>query len=81
MSILWSELDDMMESIPRAVVAGGNFNGHVGEGNRGDEEGIVEYYGVKSRNVEKQMVVGFEKRISMVVVNVHFKKRELHRVT
>ncbi|KAK3540320.1 hypothetical protein QTP70_029594, partial [Hemibagrus guttatus] len=33
----WSELDEMMESIPTGekVVIGADFNGHVGEGNRG----------------------------------------------
>ncbi|KAK3517962.1 hypothetical protein QTP70_028493 [Hemibagrus guttatus] len=36
----WSELDEVMESIPTGerVVIGADFNGHVGEGNTGDEE-------------------------------------------
>ncbi|KAK3538591.1 hypothetical protein QTP86_006976 [Hemibagrus guttatus] len=36
----WSELDEVMESIPTGerVVIGADFNRHVGEGNRGDEE-------------------------------------------
>ncbi|KAK3551012.1 hypothetical protein QTP70_011434 [Hemibagrus guttatus] len=36
----WSELDEVMESIPTGerVVIGADFNGHVDEGNRGDEE-------------------------------------------
>ncbi|KAK3547975.1 hypothetical protein QTP70_001636 [Hemibagrus guttatus] len=36
----WSELDEVMESIPTGerVAIGADFNGHVGEGNRGDEE-------------------------------------------
>ncbi|KAK3516824.1 hypothetical protein QTP70_023703 [Hemibagrus guttatus] len=34
----WSELDEVMESIPTGerVVIGADFNGHVGEGNTGD---------------------------------------------
>ncbi|KAK3530217.1 hypothetical protein QTP86_020157 [Hemibagrus guttatus] len=34
----WSELDEVMESIPTGerVAIGADFNGHVGEGNRGD---------------------------------------------
>ncbi|KAK3516006.1 hypothetical protein QTP70_000892, partial [Hemibagrus guttatus] len=43
----WSELDEVMESIPTGerVVIGADFNGHVGEGNRGDEEsGVAEKY-------------------------------------
>ncbi|KAK3525841.1 hypothetical protein QTP70_010897 [Hemibagrus guttatus] len=36
----WSELDEVMESIPTGerVVIGADFNGHVDEGNTGDEE-------------------------------------------
>ncbi|KAI5093965.1 hypothetical protein C0J45_15689 [Silurus meridionalis] len=36
----WSELDEVVEGVPRKerLVIGADFNGHVGEGNRGDEE-------------------------------------------
>ncbi|KAK3555793.1 hypothetical protein QTP86_028917 [Hemibagrus guttatus] len=45
----WSELDEVMESIPRGerVVIGADFNGHVGEGNTGDEE-VMGKFGVGS---------------------------------
>ncbi|KAK3541624.1 hypothetical protein QTP86_033058, partial [Hemibagrus guttatus] len=78
----WSELDGVMESIPTGerVVIGADFNGHVGEGNRGDEEVMVKF-GVKERNLEGQMVVDFAKRMYMAVVNTYFQKREEHRVT
>ncbi|KAK3551724.1 hypothetical protein QTP70_023244 [Hemibagrus guttatus] len=78
----WSELDDVMESIPTGerVVIGADFNGHVGEGNRGDEE-VMGTFGVKERNLEGQMVVDFAKRMDMAVVNTYFQKREEHRVT
>ncbi|KAK3525004.1 hypothetical protein QTP86_012879 [Hemibagrus guttatus] len=36
------------------VVIGVDFNGHVGEGNRGDEE-VMGKFGVKERNLEGQM--------------------------
>ncbi|KAK3524947.1 hypothetical protein QTP86_011480 [Hemibagrus guttatus] len=78
----WSELDEVMESIPtgeRAVI-GADFNGHVGEGNTGDEE-VMGKFGVKERNLEGQMVVDFAKRMDMGVVNTYFQKREEHRVT
>ncbi|KAK3513176.1 hypothetical protein QTP70_009770 [Hemibagrus guttatus] len=54
----WSELDEVMESIPTGerVVIGADFNGHVVEGNTGDEE-VMGKFGVKERNLEGQMVV------------------------
>ncbi|KAK3537150.1 hypothetical protein QTP70_002600 [Hemibagrus guttatus] len=78
----WSELDEVMESIPTGerVVIGADFNGHVGEGNTGDEE-VMGKFGVKERNLEGQVVVDFAKRMDMAVVNTYFQKREEHRVT
>ncbi|KAK3540585.1 hypothetical protein QTP70_034343 [Hemibagrus guttatus] len=78
----WSELDEVIESIPTGerVVIGADFNGHVGEGNRGDEQ-VMGTFGVKERNLEGQMVVDFAKRMDMAVVNTYFQKREEHRVT
>ncbi|KAK3532345.1 hypothetical protein QTP86_016026 [Hemibagrus guttatus] len=56
----WSELDEVIENIPTGerVVIGADFNGHVGEGNRGDEE-VMGKFGVEERNLEGQMVVEF----------------------
>ncbi|KAK3542098.1 hypothetical protein QTP86_014017 [Hemibagrus guttatus] len=78
----WSELDEVMESIPTGerVVIGGDFNGHVGEGNRGYEK-VIGKFEYKERNLEGQMVVDFAKRMDMGVVNTYFQKREEHRVT
>ncbi|MCJ8733955.1 hypothetical protein PDJAM_G00229720 [Pangasius djambal] len=78
----WSELDEVIESIPTGerVVIGADFNGHVGEGNTGDEE-VMGTFGVKERNLEGQMVMDFAKRMDMAVVNTYFQKREEHRVT
>ncbi|KAK3552498.1 hypothetical protein QTP86_012369 [Hemibagrus guttatus] len=71
-----------MESIPTGerVVIGADFNGHVGEGNTGDED-LMGKFGVKERNLEGQMVVDFAKRMDMGVVNTYFQKREEHGVT
>ncbi|KAK3569107.1 hypothetical protein QTP86_022139, partial [Hemibagrus guttatus] len=78
----WSELDEVIESIPTGerVVIGADFNGHVGEGNTGDEE-VMGKFGVKERNLEGQTVVDFAKRMDIAVVNTYFQKREEHRVT
>ncbi|KAK3564856.1 hypothetical protein QTP86_030433 [Hemibagrus guttatus] len=78
----WSELDEVMESIPTGerVVIVADFNGHVGEGNRGDEV-VMGRFRIKERNLEVQMVVDFAKRMDMAVVNTYFQKREEHRVT
>ncbi|KAI5610013.1 hypothetical protein C0J50_5366 [Silurus asotus] len=77
----WSELDEVVDGVPRKerLVIGADFNGHVGEGNRGNEE-VMGRYGFKERNVEGQMVVDLDKRMEMAVVNT-FKKKEDHRVT
>ena len=41
-----------------------DLNGHVEEGNRGDEQ-VMGRYGVEERNVEGQMVVDFTQRMEM----------------
>ncbi|KAK3541961.1 hypothetical protein QTP86_008147 [Hemibagrus guttatus] len=80
----WSELDEVMESIPTGerVVIGADFNGHFGEGNTGDYE-VMGKFGVKERNLEGQMVVDFAMVVDfdMAVVNTYFQKREEHKVT
>ncbi|KAK3573997.1 hypothetical protein QTP86_034367, partial [Hemibagrus guttatus] len=69
----WSELYEVMESIPTGerVAIGADFNGHVGEGNTGDEE-VMGKFGLKERNLEGQLVVDFAKRRDMAVVNTYF---------
>ena len=78
----WTDLDEVVESIPKEerLVIGADFNRHVGEGNRGDEN-VMGRYGDKARNAEGQMLVDFTTRMEMAVVNTYFKKREEHRVT
>ncbi|XP_051790281.1 uncharacterized protein LOC127529729 [Erpetoichthys calabaricus] len=75
------ELDDVMNIVPKGqkMLIGADFNGHVGEGNSGDEE-VMGRYDVKERNEEGQRIVDFAKRMDMAVVNTYFKKREEHRV-
>ena len=50
----WTDLDEVVESIPKEerVVIGADFNGHVGEGNRGDDN-VMGRYGDKARNAER----------------------------
>ena len=78
----WTDLDEVVENIPKEkrLVIGADFNGHVGEGNRGDEN-VLGRYGDKASNAEGQMVVDFSTRREMAVVNTYFKKREEYRVT
>ncbi|KAK3545695.1 hypothetical protein QTP70_011252 [Hemibagrus guttatus] len=68
-----------MENIPTGerVVIGADFNGHVGEGNTGDEE-VMGKFGVKERNLDGQTVMDFAKRMDMAVVDTYFQKREEH---
>ena len=63
----------MMQSIPgdeRAAI-GADVNGHVGEGNRGEEE-MMGRFGVQDKSAEGQMVVDFAK---IAVVNTFLQKR------
>ncbi len=78
----WSKLDEVVLRVPKEerVVIGADFNGHVGEGNSGDEE-VMGRDSVKERNVEGQMAVYLAKRMEMAVINTYFKKTEEHRVT
>ncbi|KAK3568417.1 hypothetical protein QTP86_005880 [Hemibagrus guttatus] len=64
----WSELDEVMESIPTGerVVIGADFNGHVGEGNTGDEE-VMGKFGVKERNLEGQMSGGRRTQVDYIL--------------
>ncbi|KAK3554780.1 hypothetical protein QTP70_033471 [Hemibagrus guttatus] len=77
----WSELDEVMESIPTGerVVIKADFNGHVGEGNTGDEE-VMGKFGLKERNLEGQLVVDFAKTMDMSVVNTYFQKKATYYV-
>ena len=79
----WNELDEEVQKIPGAerVVIGADLNGHVGEGNTGDERVMGGKYGVRERNEEGQRIVDFAKRMDMAVLNTYFKKKEEHRVT
>ena len=78
----WEDLDELIESISteERIVLGADLNGHVGEGNIGDEE-IMRRYGAGTRNKEGSMVVDFWKRMDLAIVNAYFKKKDEHRVT
>ena len=78
----WEDLDGLIESISKEerIVLGADLNGHMGEGNIGDEE-IMGRYGAGTRNKEGSMVVDFGKRMDLAIVNTYFKKKVEHRVT
>ena len=78
----WIDLDEVTNRIKEEenLVIWADFNGHVGEGNRGDEE-VIGNYGLAERNESGQMVIDFAKRMKMAVANTYFKKKIEHRVT
>ena len=59
---------------------GADLNGHVGEGNNGDEE-CMGRHGLGKRNNEGQAVVDFAKRRELAITNTYFVKKPAHRVT
>ena len=78
----WEDLDGLIESISKEerIVLGADLNGHMGEGNIGNEE-IMGRYGAGTRNKERSMVVDFGKRMDLAIVNTYFKKKDEHTVT
>ena len=78
----WQYLDGLIESVSKQerIILGAELNGHVGEGNIGDEK-IMGRYGAGTRNKKGSMVVDFAKRMNLAIVNAYFKKKHKHRVT
>ena len=74
----WEDLDGLIESVTK--VLGGYLNGHVDEGNIGEEE-IMGRYGAGTRNKQGSMVMYFGKRMDLAIVSTYFKKKDKHRVT
>ena len=52
------------------VVIGADFNEHVGDGNRGNED-VMGGYGAKERNVEGPRVVDFAEMMNTATANVY----------
>ena len=71
----------MIESVLKQerIVLDADLNGHVGEGNREDEE-VVGKYGADTRNKKGSMVVDFARKMDLAIVNTYFKKKDEHRV-
>ncbi|XP_042889113.1 uncharacterized protein LOC122264329 [Penaeus japonicus] len=78
----WEKLDEAVELIPKEerLIVGADFNGHVGEGNSGDER-VIGKNGYGARNNEGQTIVDFAHRTDMAVINTFYSKRESHKVT
>ena len=78
----WQDLDGLIESISKQerIILGPDLNGHVGEENTGDEE-VMRRYDAGTRNKKRSIVVDFEKRIDLAIVNIYYKKKDKHRVT
>ena len=53
----WEDLDGLIESVPKEerIILGADLNGHVGEGNVGDEE-IMGRYGAGTRNKDVRVL-------------------------
>ena len=77
----WEDLNGLIESVSKQkrIVLDANLNGHVNEGNIGDEK-IMGRYGAGTKNKEGSMVVNFAKRMDLAIVNIYFKKKDEHKV-
>ena len=72
----WTDLDEVTNRIKEeeSLVIGADLNGHVGEGNKGDEE-VIGKYGLAERNESGQMVIDFAKQMKMAVETHTSRKR------
>ena len=77
----WDHLCEVTRRIPNEEVLwiAGDLNGHIGGKNL--EEGVIERYGVGTRNEGGDRVVDFATARRMAVVNTYFQKRLTRRVT
>ena len=77
----WEGLDGLIENVSKndRILLGADLNGHVDEGNIGNEE-IMGRYGAGTRNKEWSMVVNFAKRMNLAIVNTYFKKKVADKV-
>ena len=78
----WTTMDKTVTDIPRdeRIFVGADLNGHVGEGNTGDEE-VMGKYGLGARNDEGEMAVQFATRFGMAFLNTYFKKKRERQAT
>ena len=78
----WLDLDETVKKIPRneRIVMGADLNGHVGEGNNGDEK-CISRHELGKRNNEGQAVLDFAKRRELAITKTYFAKKPAHRVT
>ena len=76
------DLDEIVEKVTNneRIVVGADLNGHVGEGNNGDE-GCMGRHGLGKRNNKGQAGVDFFKRMEIAITNIYFVKKPAHRVT
>ena len=72
----------VITNIPRdeRIFVFADLNGHVGEGNAGDEE-VMGKYGLGARNYEGEMAVKFATRFGMAFLITYFKKKREHQTT
>ena len=75
------DLDETVEKIPKneRIVVGADLNGHVVEGNKGDEK-CLGRHGLGKRNNEGQAWVDFASRMEPAITNTYFVKKPAHRV-
>ena len=72
----WLDLDETVEKISKneRIVVGADLDGHVGEGNNGDEE-CISRHRLGKRSNEGQTVVNFAKRMERAITNTYFVKK------
>ncbi|GJT36229.1 retrovirus-related pol polyprotein LINE-1 [Tanacetum coccineum] len=78
----WDSLDKVVKEFPtdQRLIVGGGLNGHTGATTEG-YAGVYGGFGYGVRNEEGRAILDFAIAHDLVVVNLHFKKRDHHLVT
>jgi len=72
----WRDFRETVQRIPKEerLVIGADLNGHLGEGNSGDEE-VMGIYGLGERNAAGWTAVDFTKIMELAISNTFFLKK------
>ena len=81
MEVFWLDLNEAVAKIPKheRIILVADMNGHVREGNNGDEECMCSHR-LRRRNDEGQAVVDFAKRMGLATTYAFVVTKPAHKI-